>query len=118
MKLTPTNLLSRMRRGHDYTATDLAERFSEPTTTVRDMLCTLVEEGRVEMSSKSSRMMRFRLAEARVAASQSDQGGGEAAVTSVATFPVTRTLNGSLCGYDSTLTRHRALAMLARDSGK
>jgi DNA-binding GntR family transcriptional regulator len=72
MKLTPTNLLSRMQAGCAYSATDLAQYFDEPTTVVRDMLCTLVEEGHVGMTSQSSRIIRFRRSQAHTAASPVD----------------------------------------------
>jgi hypothetical protein len=36
------------------------------------MLCTLAEEGRVGMTSKSSRIVRFRRSQAHIAASQVD----------------------------------------------
>jgi|GraSoi2013_115cm_1033766.scaffolds.fasta_scaffold131484_2 hypothetical protein len=82
------------------------------------MLCTLAEEGKVIISSRSPRVMQFRRADARVResdASESDQVE-QPAVMSVATFPVTRTFHGSLSDYDDSLAKHRSLAMLSRRS--
>jgi len=59
-------------------------------------------------------IIRFRRSQAHIAASQVDLRRAEVPVTSVATFQVTRTLNGSLMNYDSTLATHRELGLLAR----
>jgi len=57
-----------MQAGCAYSPTDLAQYFDEPTTVVRDMLCTLAEEGRVGMTSQSSRIIRFQRSQAHTAA--------------------------------------------------
>lgn len=104
-----------MQSGHDYTATDLAQRFDEPTTVVRDMLCTLIEEGRVDMVSHSSRIMRFRRAAICSLAEPHQRAANATPVnTSIATPLVKRTMTGNLQGYDAALTQQRMLAMVAR----
>jgi hypothetical protein len=112
MRLTQKTLLSHMQRGRDYTPTHLAHQFDEPTKAVRDMLCTLVENGYVVLSSHSPRMMQFRRTEATLPASDAGEQGDEP----VATFPVTRTFQGSLSDYENSLAKHRSLAMLSRRS--
>jgi hypothetical protein len=118
MELTTITLLGHMHRGRDYTPTHLAQQFGAPPTVIRDMLYALAEEGTVIISSRSPRMMQFRRADARVRESDPSENGEveQAAATSVATFPVTRTVHGSLSDYENSLAKHRSLAMLSRRS--
>jgi len=115
MTLTSARLLQTMESGREYQAGELAGRFDTSTAQINDMLCTLVEEGLVRMSSHSSRIIRFeRLSFAPqppspVAADRSTQ-------TTIATPPVTRRMHGSLRGYEASLLSVRSLAMLARPS--
>jgi hypothetical protein len=116
MKLTSASLLQTMESGREYQAGELARRFDTSTAQINNMLCTLVEEGLVRMSSHSSRIIRFeRLSlmprpPSPVAAADTD------AQTTVATPPVTRQMHGSLRGYEASLLSVRSLAMLARPS--
>ena len=118
MELTTVTLLRHMRRGRIYTPTHLARQFSAPPSVIRDMLCTLAEEGKVIISSRSPRMMQFRRADTRARESGVSESNDveQPAATSVATFPVTRTFHGSLSDYENSLTKHRSLAMLSRRS--
>jgi hypothetical protein len=111
MKLNVSSLLSRMQYNRDYSPTYLAQQFNETTATVRTLLCSMVEDGYAEMTSQYPGMVRFR----RTIASQANHERGEdRSPTSVATFPVTRTLSGSLSDYGASLARHQVLAMLTR----
>ena len=115
MKLSSAKLIQTMESGCEYEAGELARRFDTSTAQINDMLCTLVEEGLVRMSSHSSRIIRFaRLSFAPqppspVVADTDTQ-------TTVATPPVTRQMHGSLRGYEASLLSVRNLAMLARPS--
>lgn len=114
MRLTSGNLLDRMRYNLDYHPTYLAQRFNVTTAVVRDMLCMLVEEGRVEMTSKDRSVIKFRRVKAQPhdTARTSDQE--TLSDTSVATRPAPRTFGGNLNEYSASLMKHRALAMLTR----
>jgi hypothetical protein len=59
MKLTAAKLLETMESDRGYQAGELARRFDTSTAQINAMLCTLVEEGLVRMSSHSSRIIRF-----------------------------------------------------------
>ncbi|MEX3985928.1 hypothetical protein AB4Y45_44470 [Paraburkholderia sp. EG287A] len=59
MKLTAAKLLETMESDREYLAGELARRFDTSMAQMNDMLCTLVEEGLVHMSSHSSRIIRF-----------------------------------------------------------
>jgi hypothetical protein len=111
MRLTVSNLLSRMQFNRDYSPTYLAQQFNETTATVRTMLCSMVEDGHAEMTSRYPGTVRFRRA---IPSPANHEQGPRCSSTSVATFPITRTLSGSLSDYGATLTRHRSLAMLTR----
>ena len=118
MKLTTITLLGHMQLAGITPRLISPSSSAAPTIIIRDMLCTLAEEGKVIISSRSPRVMQFRRADARVResdASESDQVE-QPAVMSVATFPVTRTFHGSLSDYDDSLAKHRSLAMLSRRS--
>ncbi|REE06517.1 hypothetical protein B0G71_8195 [Paraburkholderia sp. BL27I4N3] len=113
MKLTSGKLLQLMKPGRAYQAHELAKRSDTSTAQVKDMLCTLVEDGLVRMNSHSSRIIRFeRLSVLPEPPSRPIVGTGIS--TSVATQPVTRQLHGSLRGYEASLASVRSLAMLTR----
>jgi hypothetical protein len=116
MNLESTVLLAHMRRGREYSATYLAHQLGQSPSSIRELLCELAQEGRVHMSSRSSRIILFRLAEPLVSDRGSSPDEGLIEPTSVATFPVTRNVGGVLTDYDASLARHRALAMLGRGS--
>jgi DNA-binding IclR family transcriptional regulator len=59
MELTVLMMLSSMEAARAYTLTELAEQFGTSAAEVREMLCQLVEEGKVRMSSDASRTIWF-----------------------------------------------------------
>jgi hypothetical protein len=102
-----------MRRGRIYTAANLARLLGEKVSTVDEALCELVASGSIEACNQSMHALGYRRAEVHSAQpTQSDST--QPTETSVATFPVTRRLEGSLTGYGASMEQHRALAMLAR----
>ncbi|AQH02728.1 hypothetical protein A9R05_27835 [Burkholderia sp. KK1] len=113
MKLTHAILLDAMNSGERYSATKLAQAFGRSTEVVRLLLMALVDEGAVEICAQSSRVTRFQRANgvARAPAGKSHDAS-EPVATSVATFPVTRIVTGTLSNYD--LHAHSRLAMLTR----
>ncbi|ACC76453.1 hypothetical protein C9I56_41460 [Paraburkholderia caribensis] len=115
MKLTSAKLIQTMELGRGYQAGELARRFDTSSAQINDMLCTLVEEGLVRMSSHSSRIIcfeRLSLAPRPPSTVATDVGTS----TTVATPPITRQMHGSLRGYEASLASVRSLAMLARPS--
>jgi hypothetical protein len=114
MRLTVSNLLERMQHNRDYNPTYLARQFNETTSVVRDMLCALVEDGRAEMTSRYHGTIRFRRVRMQLTDASCGNGPEPGDGTSVATFPVTRTLSGSMSDYGASLARHQVLAMLTR----
>jgi hypothetical protein len=114
MKLTVSNLLSRMQHNRDYNPTYLAQQFNETTATVRDMLCSMVEDGYAEMTSRYHGTIRFRRTSVPQAGHEQEGKGEERSPMSITTFPVTRTVSGSMSDYRASLERHQVLAMLTR----
>ncbi|MDR6412979.1 UNVERIFIED_ORG: hypothetical protein ABIC62_006440 [Burkholderia sp. 1595] len=116
MTLTSGKLLRFMEPGRAYEASELARRLDASAAQVNNiLLCTLVEDGLIRMSSHASRILRFErppLAPDAPSRSHADTD----IPTSVASPPVTRQLHGSLRGYDASLVSVRSLAMLARTS--
>jgi DNA-binding IclR family transcriptional regulator len=111
MRLTVSNLLSRMQYNRDYSPTYLAQQFNTKTSTVRTMLCAMVEDGYAEMTSRYPGTIRFRRT---ITSQATHERAEERSPTSVATFPITRTISGSLSDYGASLSRHQVLAMLTR----
>ncbi|MDR6412191.1 UNVERIFIED_ORG: hypothetical protein ABIC62_005733 [Burkholderia sp. 1595] len=116
MKLTSGKLLRAMDPGHEYRASELAEWFDTSTAQVTDMLCTLVEDGLVRMSSHATRIIRFERLAFQPAQPVPRSRNATQLQTSIATPPVTRTMQGSLHGDEASLGTLRGLAMLARHS--
>jgi hypothetical protein len=116
MNLDSTVLLAHMRRGREYSATYLAHQLGQPPSFIRELLCELAQDGRVQMSSRSSRIILFRLVENPALDHGQSPDDDPIKPTSVATFPVTRNVGGELTDYEASLVRHRALAMLGRGS--
>jgi hypothetical protein len=116
MKLTSGKLLRLMEPDREYCPSELAERFETSTARVNGMLCTLVEDGLVRMSSHSSRIIRFERLAFEPAQPGAPARKADDTLTSIATPPVTRTLQGSLRGYEASLASLRGLAMAARHS--
>ncbi|MEM5312506.1 hypothetical protein [Paraburkholderia sp. JHI869] len=90
MKFTAARLLESMESDREYQAVVLARRFDMSMAQINDMLCTLVEEGLVRMSTHSSRIIRF--------------------------VRLPRAPRSRLSGYEWELQSVRSLAMLARTS--
>lgn len=121
MNLTSERLLRVMDRGREYPPSELSARFGTSTALVKDMLCTLVEDGFVRMVSHSSRIIRFVRLPAPTQSTSIPPVSTTATTNAepsgppgVATMPVTRQLTGSLAGYEATLASVRNLAMLTR----
>jgi hypothetical protein len=109
MTLTKISLLNRMQCGHKYTATQLAHVFSVSRVTILGMLRALVDEGQLQVTRTNARVIHF------TRALPEPQESGETGIRAVATFPVTRNLEGCLSNYDQELGARSRLAMLARD---
>jgi DNA-binding transcriptional regulator LsrR (DeoR family) len=109
MTLTKISQLNRMQYGHKYTATQLAHLFSVSRVTVLGMLRTLVDEGQLQVTRTNSRVIHF----TRELPDSLQSGGAD--TRAVATFPVTRNLQGCLSNYDQELVARSRLALLARD---
>ena len=109
MTLTKIALLNRMQCEQIYTATQLAHLFSVSRVTVLGMLRALVEEGQLQITRTNSRVIHF----TRELPDSLESGG--AGIRGVATFPVTRNLNGCLSNYDQELVARSRLALLAHD---
>jgi hypothetical protein len=116
MNLDSTVLLTHMRPGREYSAAYLGNELGQMPAVISGLLCELVEEGRVQMSSQSSRIILFRLVDHSAPEDGDSSDDDPAPSTSVATFPVTRNVAGELTDYEASLSRHRALAMLGRGS--
>jgi hypothetical protein len=114
MKFDSTVLLAGMRRGYAYSASYLAHQHGQTTATIRELMGTLVLEGQVKVFSQSSRIVQFMRVEASPVSAQSLERE-EPVAPSVATFPDNRNFDGELTGYEASLMRHRALAMLGRN---
>lgn len=122
MNLTSERLLRAMDPGREYPPSELSARFGTSTELVKDMLCTLVEDGFVRMVSHSSRIIRFvrlpapstTIKPSATTATAIVEPAEPAGPPSVATMPVTRQLTGTLAGYEATLASMRNLAMLTR----
>lgn len=82
--------------------------------TVNEALCELVAHGSVGLRDNGLKAMGYCRNEAGETPSAQQYTDSPLAATSIATFPVTRKLEGSLSGYDSAIQQHRNLAMLAR----
>jgi hypothetical protein len=109
MTLTKISLLNRMQCGHKYTATQLAHVFSVSRVTILGMLRALVDEGQLQVTRTNARVIHF------TRALPEPQESGETSIRAVATFPVTRNLEGCLSNYDQELGARSRLALLARD---
>lgn len=114
MKLTLSRVLASMESGKDYTATRLSLRIGARTAEVLGLLHKLVDNGHVELSRSTPRSLLFRLVEADENRTMVDADDSDQAQTSIATFPVTRVMVGSLSDYDSALMARRDLAMQTR----
>jgi hypothetical protein len=109
MSLTKISLLNRMQSGEKYTATQLARLFSVSRVTMLGMLRALVDEGQLQIIRRNSRVIHF------IRELPDPLQSGGAGTREVATFPVTRNLEGCLSNYEEELGARSRLAMLARD---
>jgi hypothetical protein len=115
MKFDSTVLLASMRRGYAYSATNLAHQHGQTTAGIRELLGKLVQEGHVQVFNQSSRTIQFVRVEARPASGERPEQEEAVGAPSVATFPENRNIDSELTGYEASLMRHRALAMLGRN---
>ncbi|CAE6862565.1 hypothetical protein R69746_07896 [Paraburkholderia aspalathi] len=116
MKLTSGKLLRSMGPGRGYRAGELAAWFDTSTAQINDMLCTVVEDGLVRMNSHATRIIRFERLAFQPAQPVPRSCNATQLQTSIATPPVTRTMQGALRGYEASLETLRGFAMLARNS--
>jgi hypothetical protein len=114
MKFDSTVLLTGMRRGYAYSASYLAQQHGQTTATIRELMGTLVLEGQVKVFNQSSRIVQFMRVETSPISAQRLEREEPFGAPSVATFPDNRNFDGELTGYEASLMRHRALAMLGR----
>jgi predicted DNA-binding transcriptional regulator len=104
------SLMLKMRHNRVYTVATFSRLFSVSEKVIETALATLLESGKVRACLNARRDMGYCLAGAKpsgVSAELSD-------VTTVATLPVTRCIDGALAGYERQLDAHRSLAMLTR----
>jgi len=113
--LTRTELLAYLQWGQEYSATQLAHLLQVPRSAAAGMLRELSDEGLLRIIRKSARVVHFTPERPNPRPRAKRDPRPASTPTSVATFPITRTLEGCLSGYDSELTRQRRLALLARD---
>jgi hypothetical protein len=107
------SLLLTMRHGHVYSAANLGRLLGVSVDEITNALCKLVEDGTIRASDIGSDGHGY----CRDLPGQTLHAGrddSQQAATSIATFPVTRKLEGTLSGYEKAMEQHRALAMLAR----
>lgn len=117
VNLTTAELLVVMRRGQNYTASQLARLLGGRPATVRDVLHLLLEQGEVDVVGGTRQTAVFRRASGAsrpVAIGPATQN----LTPTIATFPVTRNVRGDLRGYEAELVSLRALAMIARDRSR
>jgi hypothetical protein len=65
--------------------------------------------------NQSSRTVQFMRVEASPVSGERSEHEEAVGAPSVATFPDNRNIDGELTGYEASLMRHRALAMLGRN---
>jgi hypothetical protein len=98
MRPLATSLLFTMRRGRIYTAANLARLLGEKVSTVDEALCELVANGSIEACNQSTHALGYRRAEVHTT-QPAVADATQQTELSVATFPVSRRLEGSLTGY-------------------
>lgn len=113
MKLTPASLLAQIKCGREYSATQLAQRYAESTEAVRDMLTTLVHQGRLRTCWRSWQTFYFSDATAGGAITGQDDGRSDVRTTE-ATPAARHTADGNLSGYEAQFALQRSLALLSR----
>jgi hypothetical protein len=104
------SLMLKMRHNRVYTVATFARLFGVSETVLEAALATLVETGKVRACFNARRDMGYCLAGAKPVGVSADLSD----VTTVATLPVTRRIDGALAGYERQLDAHRSLAMLTR----
>lgn len=104
------SLMLKMRHNRVYTIGTFSRRFGVSEQVVESALATLVESGKVRACFNARRDIGYCLAGAKPVGGST----GLSDVTTVATLPVTRRVDGALAGYERQLDAHRSLAMLIR----
>jgi len=104
------SLMLKMRYNRVYTAVTFARLFGVSEQAVEAALATLIDEGKVRACSNARRDVGYCLA----GAAPQPRSAALSEVTTVATPPRTRRIDGVLRGYDRELDAHRSLAMLVR----
>lgn len=107
------SLLFTMRHARVYAPSNLARLHGASQEAVSHALRALIEEGLVR-ECNNARGQRGYCSTQAAPALPLAQPGDAAALTTVATFPVTRRLDGRLTDYVSSIESHRMLAMLVR----
>jgi hypothetical protein len=107
------SLLFTMRHARVYAASNLARLHGASQEAVGQALRELIDEGLVR-ECNNARGQKGYCSTQTAPALPLAQPGDAAVSTTVATFPVTRRLDGVLTDYISSIESHRSLAMLAR----
>ncbi len=103
-----------MRAGRAYTASNLARLHGASLDASNSALRELVAEGKLRPCYNARREQAFCSTREEPSPAPDDADGSTQLLTTVATFPVTRRVEGSLTDYGRLIDAHRALAMLAR----
>lgn len=104
------SLMLKMRYNRVYTAVTFARLFGVSEKAVEAALATLIDAGKVRACSNARRDVGYCLA----GAAPMPSSTALSEITTVATPPLTRRVDGVLIGYDRELDTHRSLAMLVR----
>lgn len=104
------SLMLKMRHNRVYTIGTFSRKFGVSEQVLESALATLVESGKVRACFNARRDIGYCLAGAKPVGGST----GLSNVTTVATLPVTRRVDGALAGYERQLDAHRSLAMLIR----
>jgi hypothetical protein len=107
------SLLFTMRHARVYAPSNLARLHGAAPEAVGEALRALIEEGLVRECNNARGQKGYCSTQAAPALPLT-QAGDTPSPTSVATFPVTRRLDGLLTDYISSIESHRTLAMLVR----
>ena len=113
MTLTPASLLAQIKCGREYSATQLAQHYAKSTEAVRDMLTTLVHQGRLRTCQRS--WQTFYFSDTTAGSAMTGQDGVRSDVQTTKATPAARyTADGNLSGYEAQFALQRSLAFLSR----
>ncbi len=111
MTLTPASLLAQIKCGREYSATQLAQHYAKSTEAVRDMLTTLVHQGRLRTCQRS--WQTFYFSDTTAGSAMTGQDGVRSDVQTTKATPAARyTADGNLSGYEAQFALQRSLALI------